>query len=97
MESPLQANSSRLRTVAVPLVLLLVGVVNLTYALAEGPRRPADALQGVGMLLLGAGAALANSDAARQRLAETGRAKLPAIVISFSVVACVLSVVMRAL
>ena len=96
METPLQT-TFRNRRVAVAVMLMVIGAANLAYALAAGPHRPADALQGVGLLLLGTGASLTGSAEIRDRLASSGRASLPTVVISLSIVACALSVLVRAL
>ena len=97
METPLQTTFRNRRTAIVALMLGLIGAANLAYALAAGPHRPADALQGVGLLLLGTGAALAGSEEIKSRLAASGRASLPTVVLSLSIVACALSVLVRAL
>ena len=93
----MQASRHKPRGIAIALVLLIVGALNLAYALADGPRRPADAMQGIGLLLLGASAALTSSESAQQRLAATGRALVPTLLIVLSIAACVLSVVFRVL
>ena len=93
----MQVSSHKPYGVAIAVVLLLTGALNLAYALAAGPHRPADAMQGVGLLLLGAGGALTSSQCTQQRLAATGRALVPILLIAFSIAACVLSVVLRVL